>query len=69
MGDGPRLSEDLLNQNFGVAIHGAYFVLSASIARNVGRARDGSRASNFKLTHYVRREHTDCKGGVELQKR
>ena len=23
----------------------------------------------FKLRHYVRREHTDCKGGVELQKR
>ena len=28
-----------------------------------------STASNFKLAHYVRREHTDCKGGVDLQKR
>ena len=57
MGNGPRLSEDLLNQNFGVAIHGAYFVLSASIARNVGATRARVTPSNFKLRHYVRREH------------
>jgi hypothetical protein len=25
--------------------------------------------AKFKLRHYMRREHTDCKGGVDLQKR
>jgi hypothetical protein len=31
---------------------------------------DRERASSpsyFKLRHYVRREHTDCKGGVEMR--
>jgi hypothetical protein len=33
------------------------------------RIATGISAARIKLTHCVRREHTDCKGGVELQKR
>ncbi len=29
----------------------------------------GGRARKFKMRHYVRREHTDGKGGVALQER
>ncbi len=33
------------------------------------RIASGNSAALIKIAHYVRREHTDCKGGVELQKR
>ena len=47
-----------------------YVVLCHDRIMRLGvRIASGNSATIIKIAHYVRREHTDCKGGVELQKR